>query len=883
MLAFYRWSLRLLPRSLRGEHRDEMLAMVAARLSDRRALARTGIYVLELADLYRTLLRERMPRPRGAWRRSATADHGTGNDLQYALRTLRRRPGYAAVVVAILALGVAAVTAVFTVVNGVLLRPLPYADSDRIAIIWTELDRSTNPTSMTVSPADFLDWRLRARSFQQLEAHNLWHPILSGPEGDATTIQAGLVTPGVFDLLGIRPLLGRTFRPDESAGSPRVTVLSYGLWRARYGSDSGMVGKEVRLNGQRYEVIGVLPSSYRHPDPHRPLLETQLFVPFDMSAWPHSPHRFLRVLGRLAPGVSLEGAEAEMDTIARALERVRPETNTDTGTILYSLREQFYASIRPALILALLGAGLLFVIVFANVTNLVLTRSLDRKREFAVRAALGAGRIRLAKQMVVENGLLAVGGSVLGVLLVVTFVDLLRGLQGRYLPTIGDISLDVRVVAFAMVLATLITVLLGVLPAGEFSRTPLRTVLLEEGRGTDGSRRSQRIRAGLVVGEVSLAAALVVGAGLLSRSLHRLAAVDPGFAPGPVLTAELHAPRERYRSSTEAQALFEELSRRFSALPGVAGVGYASELPMVDGNWSRDYEVVEQPQDRPSWPTTEYRIVSPGYFAAMRIPLRSGRPFLAADADGAPPVVIVNEMFATTYWAPGAALGQRLRWEQGDTSVVGEIVGVVANVLDNGLAGLPEPFIYYPFAQSSQRSAAFAIRAAGDPSSIARAVREVIRGYDTEIPVNVLESYQVRIQGTIAQSRFASHLATGFSGLALLIAGLGIYGVMAYAVVARTREIGIRMALGARRQNVMMLFLRQGVALALAGVVVGLAVAVAAGRLLESLLFGVSVGDPLAYASAPLLLLVVAILASVLPTRRAIAVEPMRALRSDGY
>ncbi len=679
--SFYRWSLRFLPASLQHDHHDEMLAMVRERLHDRKGLRRTATYAAEVADLYRTIIREGLSHRRRV-RSDTGGGAGAGNkdfksDLRSALRSLHRRPGYAFVVMAILALGIAATSSAFTVVSGVLLRPLPYADSERLALVWTELDRSTEPTEMTVSPADFVDWKASTTSFEMLAAHNLWHPVLSGG-GDARTIMAGLVTPELFDVLGVQPLLGRTFRLEESGTSSNVTVLSYGLWRSRYGSDPAIVGKFVTLNGLPHEVVGVLPAEYRHPDPHRPLLETQLFKPFDTSEWPHDLSRYLRVVGKLAPGVSIERAEAEMDAIALGLESVRPELNHDTGTVVYSMRDQFYASSRPALLLVLVGAGLLYVIVLANVANLVLTRSLARKREFAVRASLGAGRMRIAHQMLIENGLLALGGSALGLGAVLVSMDLLTGLQGRYLPRIGDIQLDLRVALFTVVLTILTTVLLGMLPLGEFFRTPLRAVLSEEAPGAGGSRRSRGIRAFLVVGEVALAAALVVGAGLLGRSFQNLAAVGPGFDAPAVLTAEITAPRDRYQSSVEYLPVFEQLATEFSALPGVDVVGFASQLPMLDGDWSRDFELVDQPRDRAMWPTAEIRFVSTAYFEAMRIELVAGRPFDDRDREGVQSVVVVNEMFAGTHWASGSVIGKLIRWERNEETVVSEVVGVVA-------------------------------------------------------------------------------------------------------------------------------------------------------------------------------------------------------------
>ena len=543
-------------------------------------------------------------------------------DVVLAVRTLRSSPGYAAAVVAILAVGVAAIAGAFTVANGVLFRPLPYEEADQLALIWSELDQSTSPSPMTVSPADFTDYAASASSFSDVAAHNLWFPVVSGGEGDAQSVLAGLVTPGFFSLLGVEAALGRTFLPDEGDGTHRVVVLSDGLWRSRYGGDPRVVGTDVRLNGLPYQVVGVLPAGYKHPDPHRPLEETQLFAPFNTSAWADNTGRFLRVFGRLAPGVTLERARAEMEGIANRIAQVRPVVSRDAGVIVRDMREEFYASSRPALYLALGGAALLFAIVCANVANLVLARSLARRREFAVRASLGAGKGRIARQILLENGVLALAGCAVGVLAVVGLMDVIQGLQGRVLPLIGDIRLDVRVLIFTAATVAFTTLFLGVLPLGEFFRTPVRAVLTEESGGTGGSRRSQRIRAGLVIGEIAVAAALVVGAGLLGSSFRKLASVGPGFDAPRVLTVELTAPRDRYPESQDFQALYRQVADRLGGVAGAETVAYASQLPILDGNWTREFDVADQPREESQWPTTEMRMVSPGYFRTMGIPLR---------------------------------------------------------------------------------------------------------------------------------------------------------------------------------------------------------------------------------------------------------------------
>jgi predicted permease len=802
-------------------------------------------------------------------------------DVAYATRSLRKHWRYSTVVVAILALGIATTAGVFTVVNGVLFRPLPYEESEELVLVWSVLDSRSEPGRMTVSPADFLDWKRSAESFERLAAHNLWFPVISSGEGDAERLFAGRVSSEFFDVLGVQPLLGRTFRAEESDGPHQVVLLSYGLWRSRFGGDPGVVGRDVRVNGQPHEVVGVLPADYRHPDPHRPLMETELFAPFDMQEWVGDTGRFLRVFGRLSTGVSIAQAQQEMDAITLRLQDVRPVENIDTGAEVISMRDQFFGSSRSALLIVLAGAGVIFLIVCANLTSLALARGLTRRREFAVRASLGAGRRRIARQILVENGILALLGSGCGVLAVLLAIDVIRGVQGRVLPVVGDIRVDYSVIAFAVVLALLTTLMLGLLPLGEFFRTPVRAVLTEESAGGGGSRRSQRIRSALVIAEVALAAALVVGAGLLGRSFQELSSVGPGFAASEVLTAQLSAPPDRYEDGDAIRAFYEEVKASLAALPAVEQVAYASELPMLDGNWFSAFDLVDQPLPREQWPSYEIRYVSPDYFSTMGIPVLAGREFASSDVPEGNSVVVVNRSLARRAWGREDVVGERLRWEWRDEERISEVVGVVDDVLDNGLSSTPDPFVYFSFAQRTTRGAAFVLRAGSDPTAIAGSVRGVVRELDNAVPVTSVDSYANQLAATIAAPRFASVLATLFSLVALVVAGLGIYGLLSYAVGSRTREIGIRTALGAGGGDVARLVVRQSLALTTLGVVLGVGVALAEGRLLESLLFGVSATDPTSLLLAPAVLLGVALVASYLPARKAVSVQPVEALRSE--
>lgn len=859
-----------------------------ARARGRWAVAR--LFLVESLGVARTAIVERK---RKGWKRMGHSDKdarlgqvggssfGDGiREVKHAIRVLRKRPGYALAVILTLALGISTAAAAFTVVNGTLLRPLPYEDDEEIVLIWsTHLDEGGETT--TVSPADFLAWRESTVSFEGVVAHNLWFPVVSGGEGDAGRPMAGLVTPGFFDLFGVQPMLGRTFRPEESEGDARVTILSYGVWRSRFAADPTILGQSVRLNGESYEIVGVLPADYRHPDPHRPLVETALFAPFDMTTWPSQTGRYLRVFGRLGPGVSVEQAQSEMVAISLDLEVVRPVRNNRVSASVITLRDQTYGSIRWALFMVLTGAGVLFLIAGANVTNLVLARSLARKREFAVRIAMGAGSRTIAKQLLLENGLLALFGAGVGLVAVAAGMTFISSFQGVFIPTVADLQLDLTVSLVAAGLAVVVTLVLGSLPLLEILGTPVRAVLGEESAGGGGSRRGQRLRAWLVIGEVGLAAALVVGAGLLGNSFRRLSVVSPGFDQTGTLTAEVTLPRDRYPDHLAVTTAYEEMRQQISAIPGVRTVGFASELPMLDGNWSNVFDVVDQPQVPERQPTFEIRYVSPGYFESMGIDVVAGRAFRVDDRDDALPVVIVNEDLAARYWEPGGAVGKRLQRTRDGEILEMEIVGVVGDVLDDGLSGAPEPFVYFPFSQRSNRGAAFVIRSDGNAASLGPPVRSTIRNMDSEVPIGILDLYENRIADSIAGPQFAAVLAMLFSLVALLLAGLGIYGVLAYAVGARTREIGIRSALGAHQRDLAAMVVRQSLSLVAIGVVMGLGVSVLENQLLKSFMFGASTSDLATFLLAPAVLVVVALVASYVPVRRALRVEPVEALRGE--
>jgi putative ABC transport system permease protein len=804
------------------------------------------------------------------------------HDVRQAVRSLRRVPMFAATAILTLALGIGANTAIFTLVNAVLLRPLPYDRPEELAMIW-ELDREGQmgfgDPEWTVAPATYLAWQERTTTFADIAAFNIWFPTLSG-EGQPESLLGSVVTPNLFDVLGVPPLLGSGFTPEHSVlGNHRVAMLSYGLWQRRFGGDPQIVGNAIRLNGASYTVVGVMPESYRHPEPSY-LQQTQIWAPVAYEDPRSNYARHLRALGRLRPGVSLDQADADLAAIARQLEIELPEHNAGFGVVLRPVHEELFGDIRRPLLMLVGGAGFVLLIVCANVANLVLARSHGRRKEFAIRTALGSGRQRLARQLVAENVLLTLAGGILGLLAVKAGMGFLRAVQSQFISSVAEIQVDVIVVGFMMVLALTTGIVFGFLPVFQASRTDLRTPLLEESAGAGVTGPARKLRSGLVVAEVLLATVLVVGAGLLTRSFVSLVSVPTGFDADRLMTFRIVLPRWRYEDTEQILAFHDQLAPQLTAIPGVQAVSLVSDLPFTTINQYMWFNPLDDLRPVGEEPSIEYRTVGPEYFRTMGIAVRAGREFRPEDRGDGDVVIVVNEAAANRFWPNQDPIGKQAVVVP-STNTRGTVIGVVSDVLDDGFDGEHEPRFYWPFTQRPRRGMAVLLRTAVAPAALAATIRQQVQTLDGEVLVSDLRPMDDVVSATVADERMAITLAGLFSVLALALAGVGIYGVMSYAVGERRREIGVRSALGAQRSDVMRLILGQSGRLTLLGTLGGLAVALPLTRLLRSSLFGVEATDPLTLVVAPLVLASVAVVASYLPAARATKISPVEALRSE--
>ncbi|HZS04924.1 MAG TPA: ABC transporter permease [Blastocatellia bacterium] len=799
-------------------------------------------------------------------------------DVRYGLRVLIKNPGFTLVTVLALALGIGANTAIFTVVNAVLLRPLPYQQPERLVWAWGNFAQSSRAA---VSPPDFIDYRDQNRSFSHFAAFTVGGESaanLTGA-GEPERIPSALVTTGFFQTFGVNPLLGRAFLPDEDqAGHDHAVVLSYGLWQRRFGGDRNIIGRELAIDGENYAVVGVMPPGFQYP----PRAEMWAPLGFYHPGMKARGAHFLRPVARLKPGVTREQAQADFDLIAGRLEQQYPNTNKGWSLKLVPLDEVIIGgSMRLALWVLLGAVGFVLLIACANVANLLLARASARQREIAVRRALGASRLRVIRQLLTESMLLAALGGIVGTLLAVWGVDLLVALSPGNIPRVGEISVDGRVFAFTLLVSLLTGVIFGLVPAWQSSRTDLNEALKEGGRSSAAGGGRYGVRNLLVVAEIALALVLLAGAGLLIRSFRHLQQVSPGFNPAGVLTARIDLSEARYREPQKRVIFFSQVLERTRTLPGVEAVGMISELPMsgqlndtnftIEGRWPL---VAGQEND------ADIRRVSDGYFTAIGIPLLRGRHFTGQEVTENRPVVIINQALAAQYFPGVDPVGKRLIIETGEPQPAArEIVGIVGDVQHFGLGqGLPAemyiPSLRFPWAN-------MVVRTATDPPALAPAIRSQVLAVDPDQPVSNFRTMEQLISTSVAQPRFQTRLLTIFAAVALALAVVGIFGVMSYAVSQRTHEIGIRMALGAKRGDILKLVIGQGMVLAASGVAVGLAVAFALTRVMRNLLFEVSATDPLTFVAITLLLLGAATLACLVPARRATRTDPIIALRYE--
>jgi putative ABC transport system permease protein len=798
-------------------------------------------------------------------------------DIRYGVRSLARHPGFTAVAVITLALGIGANTAIFSVVNAVLLRPLPFDDPERIVWLWdTQPQLPTAPTSLP----EFLGWKEQNRSFEQLAAFQGGNMFLDAGDGTTDT-PVGLVTPELFSVFHVSPILGRTFTNEETLpGRFRVAVLSHSMWQSRFGSDRNVSGRTIQLNGAAYTIIGVMPAGFSYPD----RAELWRPLPIDPAKLDPGPH-YLKVVGRLKPGVTLAQAQADMSTIAARLSEQYKEKNAGHGVKLERLTNVVVGDIGLALYVLLGAVGFVLLIACANLANLMLARVGARQKEIAVRTALGAGRMRIVQQLLTESIMLAIVGGLLGLLLAFWVVSWVVSLGADTIPRVHEISVDPRVAGFTFLVSVVTGVLFGLAPAIQVSRPDLTDALKESGRGTAGHRRN-RLRSALVVIEVALSLVLLVGAGLMIRSFAKLNEVDPGFKPAQVMTVGVALLRSKYPEDEQVAQMFSQILESAANAPGVLSAGAISDLPVTGSNISDSFTIEGRPPiAKEAEPSTEYHIITPRYFESMGIPLLSGRDIAHTDTRQSPNVVVINDVFARRHFAGENPLGHRLRL-QGQERDPLLIVGVIGNVRNIALDEQPTPETYVPFLQDPlfptyQRSMTIVARTKSDPGAIAGSLRAALTSVDKSLPVYALKPMTEHLRDSLARRRFNLILLTVFSCVALALAAVGIYGVISYGVTQRTHEMGIRMALGAKPRDVLKLVVRQAMVLALGGVAVGLLASWALTRLMKSLLFNVGVTDPLTFAAIALLLTLVALIACLVPARRATKVDPLVALRYE--
>jgi putative ABC transport system permease protein len=862
-MRLYRALLRLLPASFRAEYGREMAAIFARRHAEATGpRVRAALWLETLADLLRTALFAHLDLLR--------------QDLRYTGRTLRRSPGFTVMAVLMAGLGIGATTATFSTLDHVLIRPLPFPQPDRLVKLWQ--DQSFRGYSrMEVSPANYRDYKAQATSFEAMAAYRGLSVNLVG-EGYPQRLEGASLNAEVFPILRQRPLLGRSFQPsDDREGAPGTVLLSHGLWQTVFGGDPWVVGRKVALDGTSHVVIGVMPAGF-----HFPNREAQLWTPmrFTGSDFEDRSNVFLHVLARLRPGVTIDQARAEMSVIAGRLERAYPVENERTGVSVFSLRDQVGRQAR-LLLMALTGAALgLLLIACTNLAGLLLARSLQRRRELAVRTALGAGRERLLRQLLTESLVISLAGGLLGVLIASAATPLLVSLVPNGLPIAEAPALDLRLLALALGLTLLTGVGFGAVPALRAARQ-VDTGALREGRATTGIRR-ERARSLLVTVQITLSVGLLISTGLLVRALWQVQAVDPGFDAGGVLTLRTSLPMPKYEQVALREQFYRRVISDARALPGVTDAAYISFLPMVMRGGIWPIKVVGS-SERPGIHTASLRYVTPGFFQTLRIPLRQGRDIRTSDSQQAPYVAVVSESFARRHFPGRNPLGQRFEIGLAERT----IVGVVGDIRVRGLERTSEPQVYVASPQAPDGGITWyapkdlIVRTRGEPTALLPALRRIIAAADPQQPISDVQTLAEIVAEDSAPRAAQVRLLGAFAAIAVLLAAIGIHGLLAFSVSSRTQEIGVRIALGADRSHVLALVLRRALLLAGAGLAAGMLLASAAGRGLQALLAGVSPADGLTYAAAVAVAVTMTVAGSLLPALRALRVDPLTAIRAE--
>ena len=793
-------------------------------------------------------------------------------DLKIAVRALQRQRTFSLVAILTLALGVGATTAIFSVVYGILLKPLPYAASDRlVAFGQTARSAPEEPVDGSTAHVNFLDWQRQSRTIPQMALYSGGRAVISHA-GEADVVPIGSVTPGFLDVFRATPIIGRDFTGDENLPTgPRAVVVSYGFWQERLGGRDDVLSQSVEISGMPWPIVGVAPRGFDFPNGAR------LWTPVrNNDAQCGRGCVYLNGIGRLADGATVEAAQQEMAVIADALAREYPNANTDVTVMVQSLHDRTVGNVRLALIVLLGAVAMVLLIACANVANLVLVRGASRQNEIAVRTALGAGRRGLMSYLLTENLVLAIGGGALGVILALWGITALKAAAPPNLPRLDDVTFDVATFAFALSIVVFTTVLFGLGPSLRLSRVPLVQALGQ--RGAVGASRSRWTRSTLLVAEVGLSLVLLLGAGLLLRSLTALQDTELGFDPHNVTVFMVSLPPARY-PAPQVITTHDQLDEQFRALPGVTDVARISGLPLGPGENVMSFTRLDQPPPAPGrGPVALYRVVDSEYFQTLRIPLLAGRFFEPSDREGAPRAVVISRRMADVFWPGEDPIGRPIQISGQEPA---RIVGVVANVRSQAVARQADPEMYVPHAQTNLRSITYVLTSSVDTPQVLTAAREVVRRLDARLPLIFPGSMTGLVDEQLARPRFYLLLLSLFAVLAVVLAAVGVYGVVAYVVTQRTREIGLRMALGARPREVVTLMLWQGLRPAALGMLLGLAIAVAVGQVMQGLLYEVQPHDPATLAGVSMVLLAVVLIACGIPARRASAVAPAEALRAE--
>jgi putative ABC transport system permease protein len=815
-------------------------------------------------------------------------------DFRYAARTLRKNPAFSAIAILTLALGIGASTAVFSLVNAVLLKPLPYPNSQQIVFPWRQPPAGLHVgyNEMPWGRPDFLFFAHESKSFQSVGAFKSDSFNLTG-SGDAARLDGLRASAGFFPSLGISPIMGRTFSAEEDQiGHEHEVVLSYRLWRDRFGSDTQILGRALQLNSESYTVIGVMPQGFVFPRAEEmpngfPFpRETQLWVPLALVPGPIIPGEDseLAVMGRLQPGITPAQAQSEMKVMSKRLEDFLPGGKGWFSILVTSMQRQIAGDMRRPLLLILGAVGVVLLIACSNVAGLLLSRSLARRKEFTLRAALGAGKWRLMRQVLTESLVLAGIGGIGGVLIAKVAVHFVKFFAPPNIPRLDEVSLDIRVVSFALAITFVTGILFGLAPTIAGSRDNLVESLKEGGQRSGSSPAGAKLRNGLLISEVALALVLVISAGLLTRTFFHLLSVDPGFNPTRVLTFELTLPATKYTDQPQIVALYQRTLQSIRSLPGVESAGITAITPLAGATESTTIRLPDHPSQDPKAPAfSNYTMVSPGYFAAAGTPLLRGRDFLDSDTADSLPVAIISSAMAKKYWPGEDAIGKQVA-PTSKKYPEATIIGIVADVKRLSLREDPPPEMYVPYNQKvwpSLLTMDALVRTKVDPPSLTDTVRGALRSVDADLPLAKIATLNTIVDDSMTLPRFAMVVLGSFAALALLLASVGMYGVISYFVAQRTREIGVRVALGAQGRDVFGMVLGQGARLAAIGIALGLLAALAAARMMVSFLYGVQPIDPLTFAALPFLLLCIALLACYLPARRAMRVDPMVALHHE--